>query len=138
MDSQAVAPHCVPHLVASQRLFMCPPIAALDYVASWEDEDALSRAGGNYTREAVVHELWPWLKQMGFADDGDDAELLRFLDEFLGGRRANMRPGLRFRREWTSAEAAELGSALAETIRSEFDAVFAIAHEPALSSLEAV
>ena len=45
-----------------------------------------------------------------------------------------MRPGLRFRRVWTPAEAAELGSALAETIRSEFDAVFAVAHEPALQT----
>jgi hypothetical protein len=45
-----------------------------------------------------------------------------------------MRPGLRFRRVWTPAEAAELGSALAETIRSQFDAVFAAAHEPALRS----
>jgi hypothetical protein len=49
-----------------------------------------------------------------------------------------MRPGLRFRRVWTFAEAAELGSALAEMIRSEFDAVFAIAHEPTLSSAEIV
>jgi hypothetical protein len=81
-----------------------------------------------------VHELWPWLKQMGFADDGDDAELLRFLDESLGGWPANMRPGLRFRHVWSAAEAAELGSALADTIRSEFDAVFASAHEPTLSS----
>jgi HNH endonuclease len=49
-----------------------------------------------------------------------------------------MRPGLRFRRVWTFAEAAGLGSALAETIRSEFDAVFAPAHEPMLSSAEVV
>jgi hypothetical protein len=79
--------------------------------------------------------LWPWLKQMGFADDGDDAMLLRFLDEFLDGWRANMRPGLRFCRVWSPAEVAELGSALAETIRSDFDAVFAVADEPALSEL---
>ena len=80
----------------------------------------------------VEHELWPWLKQRGFADDGDDAVLLRFLDEFLGNWPANMRPGLRFRRVWTPAEAAELGSTLAETIRSQFDTVFAVAHEPTL------
>jgi hypothetical protein len=117
-----------------RRLYMRPSIAPLDYVACWEDEDALSRVGGNYAREAVEDELWPWLKQMGFADDGDDAELLRFLDESLGGWPANMRPGLRFRYVWSAAEAAELGSALADTIRSEFDAVFASAHEPTLSS----
>ena len=116
-----------------RRLYMRPLVAPLDYVVCWEDEDALRRVG-NHTREDVEHELWPWLKQMGFADDGDDAVLLRFLDESLGNRPAQMRPGLRFRRVWTPAEAAELGSALAETIRSQFDAVFAAAHEPALRS----
>jgi len=55
---------------------------------------------------------------------------------FPGDWRANMRPGLRFRRVWTLAEQAELDSTLAETIRSDFDAVFAVAHEPALSSGE--
>jgi hypothetical protein len=94
-------------------LYTSPPIAQLDYVACWKDEGAFSHVGGNYTREAVEQELWPWLKQEGFADDSDDAELLRFLDRFLGGWPANMRPGLRVRRVWTSAEAAEFGSALA-------------------------
>jgi hypothetical protein len=117
---------------AARRLYMRPSIEALDYVACWEDEDGLRRVGGNYTREYVEHELWPWLKQSGFADNGDDTVLHRFLDEYLR-MPANMRPGLRLRRVWTSAEAAQLGSALAETIRSEFDAVFAVADEPALS-----
>ena len=118
---------------AGRRLYMRPSVAPLDYVACWEDEDGLRRVG-NHTREGVQHELWPWLKQQGFADDGDDTVLLRFLGEFLGNRPAQMRPGLRFRRVWAPAEAAELGSALAETIRSQFDAMFALAHEPALRS----
>ena len=122
---------------AARRLYMRPSIEALDYVACWEDEDGLSRMGGNYARGAVERELWPWLKQMGFAGDGDDAVLLRFLDEFLGNWSANMRPGLRFRRVWALDEAAELGSALAHTIRSQFDAVFAVAHEPALPTARA-
>jgi len=122
---------------AARRLYMRLPMEALDYVACWEDEDGLSRIGGNYARGDVEHELWPWLKQMGFADDGDDAVLLRFLHEFLGNWPANMRPGLRFRRVWTPDETAELGSALAETIRSQFDAVFAVAHEPALQTAKA-
>jgi len=117
-----------------RRLYMRPTtVEPLDYVACWEDKDALRRVG-NHTREDVQDELWPWLKQRGFADDGDDTVLLSFLDGFLGNRPAQMRPGLRFRRVWTPAEAAELGSALAETIRSDFDAVFAVAHEPALRS----
>lgn len=115
-----------------------PSLRKPHYVARWEDKDALSRVGGNYTREAVEHELWPWLKHQGFADDSDDAELLRFLDRFLGSWPANMRPGLRFRRAWTFAEVDEVGFALAETIRSDFDAVFTVANEPALGPVQGI
>jgi hypothetical protein len=129
------SPHIAYYSASSaRRLYMCPPVAPLDYAACWEDEDRFGRIGGNYTLEYVEHELWPWLKQRGFADDGDDTVLRRFLDEYLG-MPAQMRPGLRFRRVWSPAEVAELGSALAETIRSDFDAVFAVAGEPALSEL---
>ena len=125
-------PHLAYHTAPpGRRLYLRRPIDRLDYVACWENEDALRRVG-NHTREDVEHELWPWLKQSGFADDGDDIELRRFLDEFLLRRPAHMRPGLAFRRVWTFADAAELGSALAETIRSEFNAVFAIAETPRL------
>jgi hypothetical protein len=116
-----------------RRLYLRPRAAPLDYVARWEDGDGLRRVR-SYAREDVEHELWPWLKQQGLADDGDDVKLLRFFDEFLGRRAAHMRPGLRFRRVWTSAEADALGPSLAEAIRGEFDAVFAIAREPALGS----
>jgi hypothetical protein len=118
----------------ARRLYMRPSVAPLDYTACWEDEDGFRRIG-NHTREDVEHELWPWLKQRGFADDSDDTVLRRFLDEYLR-LPAQMRPGLRLRRVWALAEAARLGPALAETIRSEFDAVFAVADEPSLSSAE--
>lgn len=122
---------------SGRRLYMRPSIPPLDYVAFWEDEDALRRV--RHAPEAVERDLWPWLKQRGLADDGDDAELRRFIDESLPrGLPADMRPGLRFRRAWTSAEAANLGSALADTIRNEFNIVFATAHEPALSGPETV
>ena len=62
----------------ARRLYLLPPVPPLDYAACWEDEDALRRIGGNYTREDVEHELWPWLKQRGFADDGDDTVLATF------------------------------------------------------------
>jgi hypothetical protein len=113
-----------------RRLYMCPSVDALDYVKCWEHKDALRRVHG-YTRQDVKDELWPWLKQRGFADDGDNAELQRFLDECLPRKqRAHMRPGLRFRRVWNP----KLGSALAETIRNDFDAVFAVVNEPTLRS----
>ena len=134
MDSRA-SPHIAyPTSPPGRRLYMRPSVARLDYVACWEDEDGLRRVT-NYSREDIEHRLWPWLKQRGFADDGDDTVLLRFLDELPGNWPAQLRPSLRFRRVWTPAEAAELGSALAETIRSDFDAVFAVADEPALSEL---
>jgi hypothetical protein len=130
------SPHIAYHSASpARRLYMLPSVEPLDYAACWEDEDALRRVG-NHTRQDVEHELWPWLKQRGFADDGDDTVLLRYLDEFLDGWPAQMRPGLRFLRVWSPAEAAEMGSGLAEAIRSEFDAVFAVAGEPALSPVE--
>ena len=129
-------PHLAYHTARpGRRLYLRPPVAPLDYVACWEDGDGLRRVR-SYAREDVEHELWPWLKQQGFADDGDDVKLLRFLDEFLGRRLAHMRPGLRFRRVWTAAEVGGPGAALAETIRSEFDAVFAVAREPSLGPAE--
>ena len=120
----------------SRRLYMRPSVAPLNYAACWEGEEGSRHFGGNYTAEYVEHELWPWLKQRGFADDGDDTVLRRFLDKLPAKRAAQMRPGLRFSRVWAAAEVAELGSALADTIRSDFDAVFAVAEEPGLSSAE--
>jgi hypothetical protein len=120
---------------SARRLYMRPSVTPLDYAACWENEDGFGRIG-NHTREDVEHELWPWLKQRRFAEDSDDTVLRRFLDEYLGKRPAQMRPGLRLRRVWDPDEVARLGAALAETIRSEFDAVFAVADEPALSSIE--
>jgi hypothetical protein len=61
-----------------RRLYMRLSMAPLDYAACWEDADGFGRIGGNSTREYIEHELWPWLKQRGFADDGDDAVLTRF------------------------------------------------------------
>ena len=128
-----------PHLAffnspPSSRLYMeCLSIEPLDYVAYWEEKGALSRV--RYAPEDVEHSLWPWLKERGLANDDDDTELRRFLDEVLHMPKVDMRPGLRFRRVWTFAQMAELGSAFGETIRLEFDAVFAAAHEPSLGTL---
>jgi TIR domain len=118
----------------SSRLYICPSVAPLDYVACWQEKGALSRV--RYPRDDVERQLWPWLKQRGLVNDADDDELRRFLNDFLRMPQADMRPGLRLRRVWTFAEAERLGPALAEAIRGEFDAVFAAAHEPALAALQ--
>lgn len=117
------------------RLYLRPPVAPLDYVACWQEKGALARV--RYPREEVERQLWAWLKQRGLADDSEDAELRRFLNEFLRMPQADMRPGLRFRRVWTFDEAARLGPSLAGAIRSEFNAVFAAAHEPPLAAFPA-
>lgn len=128
------SPHIAYHTAPpSRRLYMRPSIEPMEYVARWEAGDGLRRVG-NHTRDDVVRELWPWLKQEGFADDGDDVELREFLDRFLLRRPAHMRPGLRFRRVWTLSEATELGPGLADAIRDEFDALFTVAQEPPLGS----
>lgn len=128
------SPHLAYHTAPpSRRLYMRPSIEPLEYAARWEDEDGLRRVG-NHTRDDVERDLWPWLKQQGFADESDDAELSQFLDRFLLRRPVHMRPGLRFRRVWTLADATELGSGLAEAIRTEFDALFTVAQEPPLGS----
>jgi hypothetical protein len=73
------SPHLAYHTAApGRRLYMRPSLAPLDYVARWEDPEAL-RSVGSHARADVERDLWPWLKQMGFADDGDDSVLLRFL-----------------------------------------------------------
>jgi hypothetical protein len=130
-----------PHLAywrssAARRLYMSPSISLFDYLARWEDEDGLGRVG-RYAVENVELGPWQWLKRNGLADDGDDDELRRFLDEFVPrGRGVDVRPGLRFRRVWTPTQADELGPLLAKTMRDEFDAVFAVAGELSLSSAQ--
>jgi hypothetical protein len=87
-----------PHLAywrapSSRRLYMCPSVESPDYVACWEDKDAL-RWVRSYTRDEVEDGLWQWLKERRFADNGDNAELRRFLDECLPRKqRVHMRPG---------------------------------------------
>jgi hypothetical protein len=88
------SPHLAYHTAPpGRRLYMRPSLAPLDYVAVWEAAEGL-RSVGSHARAGVERELWPWLKQTGLADDGDDTVLQRFLDECLGRRPAHMRQGL--------------------------------------------
>ena len=72
----------------------------------------------------------------GAGQPKDNDELYRFLNECLSNRDADMRRGLRFRRVWTSGQVDKIANfAFAAAIRSEFNAVFAAAHEPTLEIL---
>jgi hypothetical protein len=125
-------PHLAYHTAPpSRRLYMYPVAEPVLYARQWEEPDALRRVG-NHTRQEVEEELWPWLKARGYADNGDDDVLRQFLDQWLLRRPAHMRPGMQFRREWSREEVSSLGSALATTMRDEFNSVFAVAEEPAL------
>jgi hypothetical protein len=128
------SPHLAFHTSPpSRRLYMRPAMDARQYAAQWQHEDALRRVG-NHSRADVEGELWPWLKRCGYADDQDDVELHRFLEDYLHRRPAHMRPGLRFRRAWTGDEVSALGRGLAAAIRDEFNSVFKLAEEPDLGA----
>src|SRR5204862_6972830 len=99
---------------APQRLYMKPRVDGAEYARRWEEGD-LARVG-QYTRAEVERTLWPWLKERGYADDGDDAALEQFLERQLGRRPAYLRPGLRLMGRWGDpggADAARRGVAAA-------------------------
>jgi hypothetical protein len=116
----------------TRRLYMRPAIEALDYARRWEDSE-LSWVG-QYEREEVRSRLWPWLKERGYADSGDDSVLDDFIGRYLGNRPAFLRPGLRLKREWDrgAVEAAGGSRGLVTAMRAEVDAILRAAHEPPL------
>ena len=74
---------------------MCSLVAWTSAIASGSAEKA-----GQHSRAEISATLCPWLKERGYADDGDDAELELFLNTQLGRRPAYLRPGLRLKRRW--------------------------------------
>jgi hypothetical protein len=119
-----------PHLAfrnsgAAARLYMRPAIDAAEYARRWEEGD-LDRVG-QYDRREVQTALWPWLRERGYLDDADEAELADWVGTQLGNRPAYLRPGLRFMGRYPGGE-----DRLAEKIRDDVNAVLAAAHEPPL------
>ena len=126
-----------PHLAfrnssPAQRLYMRPTIEAAEYARRWETTD-LGRVG-QHTRAEVTATLWPWLKERGYADDGDDAVLELFLNEQLGNRPAFLRPGLRLKGRWDDRKIQDLGGVvgLVARIRADVDSILGAASEPPL------
>lgn len=114
-----------------QRLYMKPNIDAAEYVRRWEAGDL--RRVGQYTRAEVERSLWPWLKERGYAGDGDDRVLDEFLNRHLGRRPAYLRPGLRLKGRWSEPD-RDGGSRgrLVEAVRRDVNAMLAAAGEPPL------
>lgn len=117
---------------ASQRLYMAPEIDAEVYAERWEGADG--RQIGQHSPEEVRQNLWPWLKERGYASAEDDAVLQQFFS-ILGRRNAHLRPAMRFRRRWDRSEAQELGErSLANSVRQDVNAILAAAGEPSLAA----
>jgi hypothetical protein len=117
---------------ATQRLYIAPNIDPAAYARRWEGAD--TRRIGQYSAEDVRLKLWPWLKNVGYAEDADEDALERFLG-ILGRRPAHFRPALRLHRRWTAAEVDELHRrGLATAIRDDVSAVLRAAGDPPLPS----
>jgi HNH endonuclease len=96
-----------------------------------------ARASGprrKYTPVEVRTTVWPWLKERGYVDDGDDPVLELFLNRQLGNRPAYLRPGLRLKGRWEHQEVAAVGGlvGLLPLIRADVNAILAAAAEPPL------
>jgi len=117
---------------AAQRLYLRRPVGAVDYARRWEAGDL--QLVGAYEQTAITQDLWPWLKQRGYASDADDGTFERFLEEQLGRRPAFLRPGLNLHGFWSSAAIESAGGqeGVAELIRADVDSILAAAREPAL------
>jgi hypothetical protein len=112
------------------RLYMAPDLDAEVYAERWEGADG--RLIGQHSAEDVRQQLWPWLKQRGYASAKDDEVLEQFL-AVLGRRKAHLRPGMRFRRRWEGAEIDRLGqSRLSATVRAEVNAILQAVGDPPL------
>jgi hypothetical protein len=89
----------------AQRLYPSCQLSLEEYVRRLSTVD-IDRIGG-YRHDEVRSELWPWLRERGYAGPGDDEHLDAFL-EGLGRRDAHLRPSLAIRRSWSWDEAERL------------------------------
>lgn len=108
---------------ARLRLYLRPAVDTHEYVRRWEQDD-LDRIGA-YPRKDVRAELWPWLKERGYAAADDDPVLEEWLESCLGKRKAFLRAGLRLMRRSEPADSSA-------QLRQEVNAILAAAGEPAL------
>lgn len=118
------SPHLAYHTSPPERrLYMSPAISAEEYANRWQTTDA--HWIGAHSPEDVRRVVWPWLKQRGYVDDGDDEVLPQFL-AYLRKRPAHLRPGLRIRKGWRRAD-EEI-----RAIRDEVNAILRAAGETPL------
>jgi hypothetical protein len=116
----------------TQRLYLNTNIDAADYAARWENGDLAFV--GQYPRETVRSELWPWLLERGYAEQTDTAVFDEFVATCLGRRPAHLRPGLRLRGSWTAEDVRALGGETnaVKSIQADVNAILGAADEPPL------
>lgn len=99
-----------PHLAfiwatPDQALYTHCELDLVEYVRRWSREDFEQIRA--HAPETVRDQLWPWLRNQGYASADDDQWLDAYLDQ-LGRRDAHLRPGIEARRRWPWAEPVAL------------------------------
>jgi hypothetical protein len=119
----------------AQRLYPTCRLSLDEYVRRWSEED--QEHIGAYRHDKVRTELWPWLKERGYASQEDDRHLDEFLDG-LGRRDAHLRPRVEITRRWAWAEAEQLDEReqLASELREATAELLSALKEPSLPSPE--
>jgi hypothetical protein len=104
-----------PHLAfayakTAECLYLTPSIDLAAYLERWTEPDARSEFGG-HKPETVRFQLWPWLLEQGFTDEGPegDGSLDAYEERVARRPEALLRPGVELRRHWDWAEAQEVG-----------------------------
>lgn len=115
----------------AQRLYPTCRLSLDEYVRRWSEED--QGHIGAYQHDKVRTELWPWLKQRGYASQEDDRHLDEFLDA-LGRRDAHLRPRVEIVRRWAWPEAEHLDERkqLASEVREATTDLLSALEEPPL------
>jgi hypothetical protein len=106
------------------RLYIAPPIDAIEYARRWEDGDL--QWVGAYSASEIRRSVWPWLKERGYVRGDDDQVLDEWLQRCLQRRPAFLRPGLRLRRRCDPSETTE-------ALHHAVNVVLAAADEPQFS-----
>ena len=81
----------------NQRLYTPCTVEIEDSVRAWSRAD-FEQVGG-HSAEECAEQLWPWLRERGYASPEDERRLPAFLEQ-LGRRPARLRPGIEVRRAW--------------------------------------
>jgi hypothetical protein len=112
-----------------QRLYMDCRLELEEYVDRWRGQDFEQIRAWPHDR--IREELWPWLRERGYASSDDDDRLGPFLER-LGRRQAHLRPGVAVWHVWPWAAAIELDErgALVAEVEAAIRELLTVLEEP--------